>query len=194
MRQIVGHDRTTLGGWDPRSGRRLWTLTPPAGGDFNVPTPVVVGDRLLVTTENNGTRLYAFDPQGRIRPQPVARYDDLAPDISTPVVVNGRVFCVWGDMYCLDPAKGLAEISRGEDDDLADYAAVIGGNNRVLVIGAGGRLLLVDAAASQFRVISRLTVFADGDTELDSHPALVGDRLYLRGETTLACLDLGGAE
>ena len=66
-RQLVGYDEKTLGGWDPATGERLWTLVPPNEGDFNVPTPIDAGGQLLLTTENNGTRLYGFDPAGRLR-------------------------------------------------------------------------------------------------------------------------------
>ncbi|HEX4588719.1 MAG TPA: PQQ-binding-like beta-propeller repeat protein, partial [Gemmataceae bacterium] len=53
--QIVGHDRTTLGGWDVATGKRLWTLAPTHPKDFNVPTPIVYRGQLIVATENNGT-------------------------------------------------------------------------------------------------------------------------------------------
>ncbi len=192
VRQIVGHDRTSLGGWDVKTGKRLWTLKPPVEGDFNVPTPVQVGERLLVATENNGTRLYAFDAQGQIIPQPVAVNEDLAPDMSTPVVVNDRVFCVWDDFFCLDLNHGLRTLWTGSDSACGTYAAVIGGPDRVLVIGKGGELVLVDARADRFQVVSRLRVFDDAQAEPYAHPAIVGDRLYLRGETSLVCIDLGG--
>src|SRR6185369_473196 len=41
-RQIVGYDRHSLGGWDVKTGKRLWKVVPPTEGDFNVPTPVAV--------------------------------------------------------------------------------------------------------------------------------------------------------
>lgn len=37
-----------------------------------MPTPIAVGDKLFVATENNGSRLYGFGPDGRISPKPVA--------------------------------------------------------------------------------------------------------------------------
>ena len=79
VRQIVGYDADSLGGWDPNTGQRLWTLAPEKKGDYNVPTPVNVFGQLLVATENNGTRLYDFDSQGRILPVPVAQTRELAP-------------------------------------------------------------------------------------------------------------------
>jgi outer membrane protein assembly factor BamB len=197
VRQLVGYDRTTLGGWDIATGHRLWTLRPPHHGDFNVPTPVAVGGQLLVTTENNGTRLYAFDDAGQIIAQPVATNDDLAPDTSSPAVVGRRAFCVCRQLYCLDLENGLKTIWTGEDDAFGDYAPLFITDNRVLAIGRGGELLLIDAASDKFRIASRLQLFTDRESresELLSHPALVGSRLYLRGEKELVCVELDAAK
>jgi ABC-type phosphate/phosphonate transport system substrate-binding protein/outer membrane protein assembly factor BamB len=193
VRQLVGYDRTTLGGWDIESGRRLWTLTPPNEGDFNVPTPVVAGDRLLVATENNRTRVYGFDDAGRIEPEPLATYKRLAPDVSTPVVVGNRAFCVRAAMYCLDLSNGLQPVWIGEDDAFRDYSPLIASDDRVLAVGEGGELILVDVTADEFRIVSRLDLFGDGparSAEMLSHPALVGTRLYFRGEKELVCVEL----
>ena len=56
VKQIVGHDATSLGGWDIATGRRMWTVTPANDGDFNVPTPIIDDGKLLIVTENNGAR------------------------------------------------------------------------------------------------------------------------------------------
>ena len=82
-RQVIGYDQHSLGGWDPKTGERLWHLVPPTEGDFNVPTPVVVEGKLVVATENNATRLYGFDPSGKIIPKPLGDYADLSPDTTT---------------------------------------------------------------------------------------------------------------
>jgi len=192
-RQIVGHDRTTLGGWDIETGRRLWTLTPPRKGDFNVPTPIEYDGKLVVTTEGNGTRLYAFDSSGSIQPEPVAKNMRLVPDMSTPVVVGDRLFCVCQKLFCLDLKNGLNEIWSKEDDAFPDYAPIVSDGERLLIIGHGGELLLIDAKADSFKLIDRKFLFDDEATreaELYSHPAIVGTKLYVRGENALAAFDL----
>src|SRR4051812_36195729 len=78
--QVVGFDADSLGGWDVADGKRLWQLLPEKSTTFNVPTPMQVGERLLVAVENNGTALYHFKNQGVIDPKPVAEFEDLAPD------------------------------------------------------------------------------------------------------------------
>jgi len=194
VRQLVGYDRESLGGWDIATGNRLWTLEPPQDGDFNVPTPTAVdGGRLLVATENNGTRLYEFDAAGRIMPKPVAENGELAPDVSSPAVIGNRVFCVSGRMNCLDVSNGLKPIWVGEDAALGNSSPLFVTQERVLAFGRGGELLLVDAKSAEFRIIARMQLSADADSrhaELLSFPALVGTRLFLRGEHELVCVDL----
>jgi ABC-type phosphate/phosphonate transport system substrate-binding protein len=193
VRQLVGYDRTSLGGWDIATGHRLWTLKPPHDGDFNVPTPVAIEGRLLVATENNGTRLYDFDLSGKIIPQPIADNGALAPDVSSPAVAGGRAFCVWGDMFCLDLADHLQPLWVGEDDAFCDSAPLFVTDQLVLTFGRGGELLLIDALSPNFHIISRLHLFTDPASrraELLAHPALVGTRLYVRGERELVCVDL----
>ncbi|MDA8746542.1 PQQ-binding-like beta-propeller repeat protein, partial [Rubripirellula amarantea] len=191
--QIVGHDRTTLGGWDIQTGTRLWTLKPPRDGDFNVPTPINVDGKLLVTTEGNGTRLYAFDSAGQIVAEPTAVQMKLAPDMSTPVVVEGKAYCVCQKLFCLDTADHLTELWTLEDPALGDYAPIIADDKRLLVLGHGGELLLVDITLPEPAITSRTFLFDDPETreaELYCHPALVGNRLYVRSETSLACFVL----
>ncbi len=186
-RQIVGHDAVSLGGWDVGSGKRLWTVKPSATGDFNVPTPLVINNRLLVVTENNGARLFDFDDDGNVIAEPVAINSKLRPDMSTPVVINGHVFCVNRFLYCLDATNGLNELWRMRDASFGDYAAMFVSPERILIVG-NGELLLVPTNG-QKQVLSRLRVFEE-KLPIYSHAALVGRQMYIRGETRLVCLKL----
>lgn len=188
-KQIVGYDATTLGGWEIAMGKRLWTLKPERNNDFNVPTPVQVGERLLVTTENNGTRLFGFKDGGLLDPKPLATNDDLAPDSHTPLVIGNRVFGVWGGLYCLDLKNRLKPLWLSNDFAFKSYASLIASEERVLAISQEGELLLFDANADRFKLLSRLSVFKE-EKGVYSHPALLGTRLYLRGNAALICLEL----
>ena len=121
--QIVGHDADSLGGWDAKTGQRLWRLVSRTAKGFGVPTPVAIDDRLLISSENSGTRLYKFGKDGVIDPHAVASNDDLAPDCHTPVVVEGRLFGVWNELLCLDLSKQLATTWRGDDPAFAGTRA-----------------------------------------------------------------------
>ncbi len=188
-RQIIGYDRHSLGGWDVKTGRRLWQIVPPTDGDFNVPTPIVVDGGVIVATENNGTRLYRFDESGRIIPRPAAEYAGLSPTTTSPVLTCGRVFGANPGLRCLDVQNGLKPVWAREDDALGDHATLIADDARVLVVTLGGELILLDGKADTCAVLSRLKMF-EGDVEIYSHPALVGTRLYARAGSSVACVDL----
>jgi outer membrane protein assembly factor BamB len=188
-KQIVGHDADSLGGWDPQTGKRLWRLVPDRPNDFNVPTPIPVGDKLLVATENNGTRLYAFGPDGKIVPKPVAANRQLAPDTHTPVVAAGRVFGVWRRLYCLSLADGLKPVWDSDDKAFAVYGSAVTDGKRVLILTLHGELILFDAAADELAPLGRLKLF-DDDKGVYAHPAFVGGRVYIRGSAAVVCLDL----
>lgn len=190
-RQIVGYDSAGLGAWDPRDGKPLWTLIPPGMSDFNVTTPIVFDGKLLLATENNATRLYTFDEQGRIKPAPTAVNQDFAPDTSTPVVTGGRAFgTAYGELFCLDLANGLQTRWSVADDMFYDHANLIAGNDHVLIWTTTCDLLLIRADSKRYEVVSHLRPFAEKTAESMSHPALVGDRLYLRDQTRLVCIKL----
>ncbi|MHC4691268.1 MAG: PhnD/SsuA/transferrin family substrate-binding protein [Planctomycetota bacterium] len=186
VRQIVGYDSISLGGWDPKTGRRLWKLLPDDEGDFNVPTPIYIDGKLLVTTENNGTRLYGFDDDGKIQTKPLAQNPDLAPDSSTPVVINNLVFGCFGGLYCLDLNNDLKTLYSADDDAFFDYAVLIAGNDHVLIITVEGDLILIEASGDRYTLKSRLRLFEK--SEVFSHPALIGSRMYIRNTTEVCCL------
>ncbi len=188
--QIVGHDADSLGGWDAKTGKRLWRLAPRTEKGFGVPTPVAIGDQLLICSEHDGTRLYQFGKDGAIDPRPIASNADLAPDCHTPVVVGNRVFGVWNELLCLDVSRQLATAWRGDDTAFAGYASLVASADRVLALGIDGEVLLFDAKADRFKVLGRAVVFTD-DHGVYSHPALVGDRLYMRGSHEVVRVDLG---
>jgi outer membrane protein assembly factor BamB len=189
--QIVGHDVDGLGGWDVNTGKRLWAIKPERSGDFNVPTPIALGDKVLVSTENNGTRLYGFTSKGTIDPKPVASNRRLAPDTHTPVVVGNRVFGVSGRLWCLSLKDGLKAIYDHDRQAFSGYCAIVAADNRLLVIPKTGELILLDGLADEYTELGSLAPFGTEEKGMYSHPAFVGTRVYLRGSSSLVCLNLG---
>lgn len=188
-KQIIGHDVTTLGGWDIATGKRLWTMKPKRDNDYNVPTPIPFGDQLLVTTENNGTRLYSFNSDGTIIPQPAATNMDLTPETHTPVVVGKHLYGIWKDMVCIDLSNCLKTLWTHDDAAFADHTSIIAAGDRLLISTMEGELLLVQADPKKFKLLGRMKVF-EGEKGLYSHPALVGNRLYYRSSDSIVCIEL----
>lgn len=191
-RQIILYDKLTLGGWDAATGARLWSIVPPLAGDFNVPTPLWLGDRLLATTENNGTRLYRPLPDGGLDPTPAAVNEDLAPDSHSPVVAGRRVFGVSAGLWCLDLQDSLKTLWRANRPEFREYASLVATDARLLCLTLDAQVLLIDATADEYRELGRWKLGEPGD-ETYSHPALADERLYVRIGRKLLCLDLAAS-
>jgi len=191
-RQLIGFDKVSCGGWDPGTGARLWTYTPKVPGDFNVPTPLVVADGVLLASENNGLRRLGFATQA---PAVVARFARLKPDMHTPVVTAGRIIAVHdGRVFCLD-ATTLQLLWSAFDRSLKGHVSLIAADDRVLLQTQGGELLIIAAAADRLRIVSRSLPFRR-EVSTYAHPAVAGDAIYVRGPGKLICLPLvpaGGA-
>lgn len=186
--QVVGHDKTTLGGWDAQTGTRIWSLVPKEKDDFNVPTPIIFEGKLIVATENNGTRMYAFDQQGKILPEPISYQPDLIPETISPVVAGNRLLGISrGTLYCLE-LPSLKIIWEASELAFDAHASLITDNKRLL-IAADGELFLVDAQADHYHLVSHQELFEPG-TPLYSHPAIMKNRLYIRGGGRLKCFAL----
>jgi outer membrane protein assembly factor BamB len=195
VRQIVGHTQSTLCGWEADAGKLLWSLKPRTDGDFNVPTPIVVGEMLLAATENNGGRLFRFQEGGKIDPEHVAVSAKLNPQMSTPIAVGQRIFCVNRRLDCFDAANELETTWTSRDRVFCEFGAAIASDNRLLVQGRGGELVLIDVANNVPSIISRAATTANkaaASAELLTFPALVGTRLFVRGESEVLCIELGG--
>ncbi len=192
VKQIIAYDKSTLGGWDVKTGKRLWTLKPPESGDFNVPTPIQIGQRLFVTTENNGSRLYEFDKDGKIKPKPVAKFEDLSPDTHTPVVVNGKIFGAGDSMFCLS-AKDLKKIYAEDNEPYGQYASIIASKKRALVTTLDGQMVLFRTDIDKYQVTGKFSLAENGEPlEIHSHPAIVGTDLYIRVGKSLRKMSLAG--
>ena len=191
--QIIGYDAAGFGGWDPQTGKRLWELVPPDGSDFNVTTPVIVGGKILLATENNATRLYRFDGHGALVAEPAQRNTDLAPDTCTPAIAHNRAFATaYGELMCLDLADGLRTLWRRKDDMFHDHCNIVASRDRLLAWTADGDLLLLDATAPDCRILAHLRPFDEKHPDTLAHPAFTGDRIYLRSRKELACFRLTG--
>ncbi len=188
--QLIGLDSETLGGWDLVSGARLWELKPNRNGEFQVPTPVLSAQNLLVFGENNGARLYRFLEAGEIDPQPVAQNPHCIPDTHTPVIVGEHVIALHDSLWVLE-RDSLVQHQLIDHDDLSHYGSLItDGNSRVLVFTYQGKLLLFQFVGETLQHQETLSLTSSSAVQVYSHPALVGNRFYCIIDGTLHSLQL----
>ena len=187
--QLIGYDESSLGGWNLK-GERIWTMIPPVSGDFNVPTPLQIGERLFVTTENNFSRLFTFDARQRIVEKPQATFEPLGPDTASPVAVGDLICGIDAGLYCLGK-RDLRQVHYRGDSSFQNYASIISdGKNRLLVTTLPGELLLLHVDQDRCEIKDRLQLTQQD--EIYAHPAIVDDQLIIRFGRRLACLPLAG--
>ena len=186
--QLIGLDQSGIVSWDARTGTEQWRITPAIDGDFGVPTPVMTLAGLLLTSENNGTRLHPI-AGGRPDEHPTAARNRPAPDSYTPVVVGDHAFVVDNGLYCLDLQDDLRTVWEIKDRAFRGYASVIAADKRLLVLTKRGELILVDTSPPTGTILDRVKI-GGPQTDALSHPALIGSRFYARIGRTFMCLDL----
>jgi hypothetical protein len=95
-----------------------------------------------------------------------------------------------GQRFCCFDAATLKLLWSTAEADMGTYASMISdGRTRVLSLSERGVLFLHDVSKAAPVELGRLRVCPSSDHVL-SHPALVGNRLYLRLGNRVACLEL----
>ncbi len=185
-RQLVGFDKVSCGGWDPVNGQRIWTYTAKVPGDFNVPTPLLLAEGVLLASENNGLGLLGFaDPT----PVVAASFTQLKPDMHTPIATAGRIFAVHeGRIVCLEE-RSLRLLWSAFDRSLKGHVSMVAAKDRVLLQTQQGELLIIDAQADELKILSRSHAFRR-EVSTYAHPAVAGDAIFVRGPSKLVCLPL----
>ncbi len=192
VEQLIGYDRKTAGGWDAKSGRRLWTLDVDCSYGYIAPSPVAVGGKLLLTSDQEDARLMGFTAAGRILDKPVAESMDLAPEIATPTVWGGLILGASSGLLLLDPTSSGAGNAlktlwiEDSEDHLRGLCHAIVSEDRALVLCEDGRVLLLAAERKSCTILDRVKLC--GRTWV--YPALADGRLYVRDKAAVYCYDM----
>ena len=191
VRQVVGYDAATAGGWELATGRRLWTVAIDATAGYVVPSPVAVGQGVLLASDQENARLFQFAAGGLIVPQPAATSEDLAPEIATPTAWGDAILGASPGLVLLDASatggKPLHTLWICDKEKAASGVChAIVSRDHALVQCEDGHVLLLAADRKICRIVDRQKLC--GKTWV--HPALADGLLYLRDQDTLYCYDM----
>lgn len=192
IERVVGYDEQTAGVWDVETGRRLCTIPVENAAGYIVPSPVMVHGRLLLSSDQEGTRLLSFGPEGAIVEKPAALNEDVAPDVSTPTVWGETVLCASSGLVLVDAApanpQGLLETLWIYDAEecVKGICHAIVSQERALVMCEDGQVLLLAANRESCQIVDRRKLCDHTWT----YPALAGGRFYVRDANKLYCYDM----
>jgi outer membrane protein assembly factor BamB len=174
-----------VSGYDPVTGRELWSHTvgdlgpggnPVASAVSDGRSLFLVGPSETVCLDSN--RLAGTDPPIRWR-----EYADDGAQCSSPVVQNGLLFAISdnGTAYCLDAETGKTLWTQELQEQ--HYASVTAIGDRIYFCSTRGRTTVV-ACDRTYRLLAR----SDLDEPVLASPAPVDGDLFIRTRRHLYCL------
>jgi outer membrane protein assembly factor BamB len=153
-----------------------------------VPTPTVVGDRVILTNGMNLSRTECLRVTlGAVTKLWASR--EFA-RVCSPTVYKGRVYIAEGPLKCLDLATGQTKWTGCQ---CGEGGACFTTGDDKLIVFADRKLVLVDISASAGDAYKELAMRpCVGAKYCWPHPALAGGRLYTKDDTNkLSCFALG---
>jgi outer membrane protein assembly factor BamB len=192
--QIVAQTTLRLAGLNPKDGKTRWEqplVFEPSGVS---PTPFVVGEILLCTTQDSGTLAVTLPGQGRPEPSVKWRKTDLSgyfstgtvgPEGTVLIVTNALAPLPRADLRCLDPSNGN-ELWRKENLGYFHFGVTSVADGKVLILDDGGNLVLAQVTRKGYRELANAKV-CHGTF---NSPALSGGRLFVRDNVEVICLEL----
>ena len=188
LQQIIGYDQEKVSGRSPVDGRMIWSKPLGKTPGYVVPSPVVLGDHLLLCG-NNGAQLQTLGGQGNLGDAWDAENKRYKVGDATPTPADRLALAILaGKGLCaMEVTRDLKILWQTGDEGMdSQFASVIAGNGRALVLDFAGMLLLFDVNRERAKLLGKMKVCE----ETYAAPALTPGRLYVRDEKALYCYDI----
>jgi len=189
--QVITNSTNATRAYDLKSGDLVWQCT---GQTANcIPTPIVAGDMVYLISGFRGSSLQAvklgrtgnLDGTDAI----VWQMSDGTPYVPSPVLCGNRlVFCSSGrnagEVSCYDVNTGKPIYAKQKLPDMGTlYASFVAAGDKIYAADRDGTVV-VFANADTFKILGTSQL---GEA-IDATPAIVGDELYIKGDTHLYCI------
>ena len=193
VRQVVVSTDKTLAGLAPKDGTVLWQ-TPRKGQTAVIPTPIVSGDLVYVTTGyGEGENLFKITKDGE--------KFSATQVYSSKNMVNhhGGVILLDGYVYGYSDGKGWVcqDLKTGaikwKEKDALGKGSIAYADGRFYLRAektGGGTIALIEASPAGYKEVGRFTQPKVSDKQLWPHPVIANGKLYIRDMDNLFCYDV----
>ncbi len=175
-RTAVVFKANSVVGLDVKSGRELWSSPWKTSYDVNAITPVLSGDRVLITS-GYGTGATVLEVSASAA-TPLWKNKELRSQFNSPVIWQGHIYGIDGNdgprgqLTCLELATGKLRWKQN-----IGGGALICAAGKLIVLNEKGEVVVVDASPAGFKQIARWQA-------LGGHcwvqPTLAHGRLFVR--------------
>lgn len=175
---------------DPATGKeRFRTPFGQRGPTVNGASPIVVGHHVMLTASYGiGAEWLELEPN---KVEVIWADEILSSQYTTPIVFDGAVVGVDGrqdggpsTIKCFDPVSRKEFWSKPGQI----YSTLISADGKLLIMQTDGVLKMIKLSKAGYEELASTRLLPGVTRAL---PALAGGRLYVRGEKTLVCVDLG---
>ena len=185
--QIVLQVHRKVIGIDSKNGKLAWDFPFVTPCDQNVPTPLIVNDRVILSSMDHGIFALKFDAEGK--PDVAWQTKEASLYMSSPVLLSNHIFGFSykkkGQYFSLDPQTGsLLWSSTGAE---AQNAAIIVQDDKVVSLENDGQLLLFALNGKGFEAVKRYDLDI---TETWAHPVPTSHGFLVKDRTTLSHLTI----
>jgi outer membrane protein assembly factor BamB len=195
-RQIVVFTGSSAIGLTPETGKLLWRYPYETDYDCNIAVPVAVDGNVLISSgENHGSVLLKLVPQGeQFTVEEIWKSNGttsvLRSEWQTPILLNGHLYGL-DNIGSAGPVTHLACIKAATGERVWQQprfgkSNLIAADGKLLFSTMAGEVVMVRASPEGFQELGRKQVL--GATR--QAPALAGDRLFLRDDKEIVCLEV----
>jgi outer membrane protein assembly factor BamB len=171
-----------------KDGRQQWRFPWEERWDLNAADPLLIGDKLFVSSFGHGCALLRLTPSG---PSVLWENKNLAHHFNCGVHLNGFIYGIHGntdqpekDLRCIDVAAGQVKWKQAG----FGLGSLMAANDTLIVLSERGELVVAPASPSGFKPIARAQVLGG---KCWTTPVFANGRIYCRNaEGTLICLDV----
>lgn len=194
---------------NPQTGEVHWKQpAPPKKMVINVPSPVVDGNRVFLSSFYDGARMFQLGTDTlTAKPLWQKLMDSGEPDdalhamISTPILQGDYIYGVddYGQLRCLDANTGQRIWEDLTAVPKARWATIhmVRNHDKVWMFNERGELIIAKLSPTGFQEISRAKLIEPTTGQLNSregvcwsHPAYANKHIFVRNDEVLLCANL----
>jgi outer membrane protein assembly factor BamB len=189
-RQIVTQTQKFIVGISAASGELIWQIPFETEYVQNIVTPVVYKDTLIFSGLDKGTMAVRVIRRGdKWATEQVWQNPQVSMYMNSPVVSGDHLFGLShkrkGQFFCLDARTGeTLWTSEGRE---GDNAAMLSAGEVLFLLTDNAELIVAKNDAKRFEPLKKYTVAASPTW---AHPAIIGNRILIKDNSTLALLSL----
>jgi len=172
-------------GIQPSDGKLLWKFAfAPQGMNYNAATPIVDGDKVIVSGQGRGTKALKVAKEGdAYAAKELWSNTDAAVQFNTPVLVKGMLYGVSGKdvLFCINAEEGKT-VWTAPAAGKRGFGSVVDAGSVLMSLTPNSQLSVFAPSDKEFQQVANYKV-SDGETYASPVPA--GGGIYVKDKDSI---------